>query len=241
MPVRINLLPRYVVLKKIFQRALIACIAGSILWVLVLLLVYANKQVELRTLQASLANVESAAQATEAAQAAKQKADSAKAPLEANVKFMLAASQTGSARRALLDLFRPYFSPSSVISQIDLTDGKTAIIQGMVRTPDDYARFITTLRQGAAPSGPLFAENPVGTSGVPGFPKQETQTSSKGGNDQNNSQLTMVVFPLSVEAKGTLLNPIIVPVAPGGKAEPKNNAGMPPGMPPGMMDPAMAP
>lgn len=214
MPVRINLLPKYVLLKKYFQWLLIGCIGGSILWVLVLGLIYANTLIQINTLQASIANVEPNAKATEAAQSAQKKAEGAKAPIDVNVKFILDASKTGAERSSLLDLFRPYIYPGSVVSQIDVSDGKSAVIQGMVKSPDDYARFITSLRQGTAPTGPLFASLPVGTNGVPGFPKLKSTTTTT--DDKNSStQLAMVVFPLTVEAKGALLNPITVPVAPG--------------------------
>jgi hypothetical protein len=231
MPVRINLLPKYVLLKKYFQWALIACVGGSIIWILALALIYANTQVEIKTLQASTENVEPNAQAAEAAQAAKKKADDAKAPIDADVKFILAASQTGAERSSLLDQFSNYVyhGPNSVISEIDLSDGKTAVIQGMVKSPDDYARFITTLRQGTAPVGTLFAKLPVGTNGVPGYPKLKSETTTNNDN-KSNTQLTMVVFPLTAEVKGDLLNPITVPTAPGA-ATPAASAGAP-GMPP---------
>lgn len=221
MPVRINLLPKYVLLKKYFRWALMGCIGGSVLWVLVLALIYANTQVTLRVLTESIANVQTNANADEAAKAATQAANSAKSPIDANVRFILAASQSGAERSSLLGLFRPYIYPGSVVSQIDLSDGKTAVIQGMVKSPDDYARFITSLRQGTAPTGPLFANLPVGTNGVPGFPKVKSTTTKAAGNDKtaetnSDTQLTMVVFPLVVEAKGDLLNPVTVPAAPGG-------------------------
>lgn len=223
MPVRINLLPKYVLLKKYFQWALIGCVGGSLLWVLALALIYANTQVQLNTLNASIDNVKPTADATVAAQKAKKAADDAKSPIDANVKFILAASQSGAERSSLLDLFRPYIYPGSVVSQIDLSDGKTAVIQGMVKTPDDYARFITSLRQGTTPTGPLFAKLPVGTNGVPGFPKLKSDTTT--GENNSSTQLTMVVFPLSVEAKGELLNPVTVPVAPGAAPAANANAG----------------
>jgi hypothetical protein len=237
MPVRINLLPKYVLLKKYFRLALIACLGGSLLWVITLALIYANTQVQLKTLEASIENVEPNAQATEASQKAKKAADDAKAPIDANVKFILAASQSGAERSSLLDLFYPYLYHGSVVSQIDLSDGKTAVIQAMVKTPDDYARFITSLRQGTAPTGPLFAKLPVGTNGVPGFPKLKSDTTTQTGANNSSTQLTMVVFPLTVEVKGDLLNPVTIPVAPG--AAPAANAGgaagpgMPGDVPPG--------
>jgi hypothetical protein len=230
MPVRINLLPKYVLLKKYFQWALIACVAGSLVWVLALALIYANTQVQLKTLEASIANVDANATATQNSQTAKKKADDAKAPIDADVKFILAASQSGAERSSLLGLFRPYIYPGSVVSQIDLSDGKTAVIQGMVKSPDDYARFITSLRQGTTPNGPLFAKLPVGTNGVPGYPKVKSDTTNTSEN-KSSTQLTMVVFPLTVEAKGDLLNPVTVPVAPGAAPAANAGGGGEPGMP----------
>lgn len=230
MPVRINLLPKYVLLRKYFHWALVACLGGSLLWVITLALIYANTQVQLKTLEASIDNVETNAKATEAAQKAKKTADDAKAPIDANVKFILAASQSGAERSSLLDLFYPYLYHGSVVSQIDLSDGKTAVIQAMVKTPDDYARFITTLRQGTAPTGPLFAKLPVGTNGVPGFPKLKSDTTQTGDNN-SSTQLTMVVFPLTVEVKGDLLNPVTIPIAPGAAPAANAGGGGEPGMP----------
>jgi hypothetical protein len=138
----------------------------------------------------------------------------------------------------LLDLFNPYLYHGSVVSQIDLSDGKTAVIQAMVKTPDDYARFITNLRQGTAPTGPLFAKLPVGTNGVPGFPKLKSETTQTGGN--SNTQLSMVVFPLTVEVKGDLLNPVTIPVAPGAAPAATAGGGGEPGMP-GDVPPAEPP
>jgi hypothetical protein len=229
MPVRINLLPKYVLLKKYFQWALIACVAGSLIWVLALALIYANTQVQLKTLEASIANVDANATATQNSQKAKKTADDAKAPIDADVKFILAASQSGAQRSSLLAQFNHYIYPGSVVSQIDLSDGKTAVIQGMVKTPDDYARFITNLRQGTAPTGTIFSKLPVGTNGVPGYPKVKSDTTT--GENKSSTQLTMVVFPLTVEAKGELLNPVTVPVAPGVTAAANTGGGGEPGMP----------
>ena len=234
MPVRINLLPKYVLWKKYFQWALYACIGGSAVWILALALIYANTQVEIKTLQASTENVEPNAQAAEAAQAAKKKADDAKAPIDADVKFILAASQTGAERSSLLDQFSSYVyhGPNSVISEIDLSDGKSAVIKGMVKSPDDYARFITNLRQGTAPVGTLFAKLPVGTNGVPGYPKLKSDTTANNTDNKSSTQLTMVVFPLTAEVKGDLLNPITVPTAPGASGTAANTGGAPaPDMP----------
>lgn len=227
MPVRINLLPKYVLLKKQFKWVLIGCVALVLVYVTGISLYYANTQVEIRTLEASTANVEPNAKATEDSQKAKQKADGDKSPLDANVKFILAASQSGAERSSLLDLFYPYLLHGSVVSQIDLSDGNTATIQAMVKTPDDYARFITSIRQGTAPTGPLFAKLPVGTNGVPGFPKLKSETSQTGG---GSTELTMVVFPLTVEVKGDLLNPVTIPTAPGGAAAATTGGGGEPGM-----------
>jgi len=234
MPVRINLLPKYVLLKKYFQWALMACIGGSLLWVLVLALIYANTQVQLRTLEASIANVDANATATENSRKAKSTADNDKSSIDANVKFILAASQTGSERSSLLAQFSHYIYPGSVVSQIDLSDGKTAVIQAMVKTPDDYARFITSLRQGTAPTGTIFSSLPVGTNGVPGYPKLKSDTSTT---SEEGTQLTMVVFPLTAEAKGDLLNPVTVPTAPGGAPAANPEGGGDPGMPGEMAPP----
>ena len=232
MPVRINLLPKYVLLKKQFKWMLIGCIALVLIYVLGITLYYSNTQVQIKTLQASIDNVEPNAKATEKSKTDKQTADDAKSAIDANVKFMLLASQTGAQRSSLLGLFRPYIYPGSVVSQIDLSDGKTAAIQGMVKTPDDYARFITSLRQGTAPNGPLFAKLPVGTNGVPGFPKFKSDTTTTTSDKTKSSaQLTMVVFPLTVAAKGDLLNPVTIPTAPGA-ATANPAGGGPPGMPP---------
>ncbi len=235
MPVRINLLPKYVLLKKQFKWLLMGCVAGVIVYVIGISLYYANTQVLIKTLEASTANVEANAKATEDAQKAKKAADDDKSSIDADVKFILAASQTGAERSSLLAQFSHYIYPGSVVSQIDLSDGKTAVIQAMVKSPDDYARFITSLRQGAVPTGTIFSSLPVGTNGVPGYPTLKSNTTTTGEN--GGTQLTMVVFPLTAEAKGDLLNPVTIPTAPGVSPAAATGGGGGPGMPGDMAPP----
>jgi type II secretory pathway pseudopilin PulG len=227
MATKIDLLPGYVGMRRWFKRVLIICVAVLAVVASILSLLFFRDKQRLAKLQEDVNNIEHFAQQTEAAQRERDAATQEAAPIKASVDFMADASKTGPERAALLDLIRRYIYEGAVVSSIDLSDGQNARFTVTVRTPDDYARFLTNLRRGSAQKeGPLFEGLPTG-SGIPGFPDNRPIPPP-----QSISYTPQpIVFPLRINAAGKLRNEVRVPVEPGAAAAAPGAPGEPP---PGM-------
>jgi hypothetical protein len=217
MAIKIDLLPGYVGLRRVFRNLLLgaAVLIGSV--AAVLFLVYYKNQQELTAIATSLENVQSNANATKAAEGATATATSEAAPYEAVVKFMVAAGQTGPERAALLDLVSRQIYGGAVVSAIDLSDGQTARLNATVGTPEDYAQLLLELRRGSATNGgSVFAADPrtnqVVPSGIPGFPAAPFRIPEPGAEPE------LIRFPLPVSITATLLNKVVLPGEPTGAA-----------------------
>jgi len=232
MAIRIDLLPRYVALRRWFKRILAVCLMLISAFAAILFLIYYREQLRLATLKTNIANVKVFADKTDAAEAAAATATAEAQPLQSTVNFLVDAGRTGSERAALLDLIRRYVYNGAVVGSLDISDGKTAVFSGMVRTPDDYARFLLNLRRGTAPAGILFAKLPEG-SGILGWPNRSGTTATAGAPGQpapaapapapGQPQTGVVpldavryqIFPNNINAKAELREPIVVPIPPG--------------------------
>lgn len=227
MAIRINLLPAYVGLERWFKRILAACVLLVGVFAIVLYMFYHRDQLRLQTLETNRANIEPIAQKTEAAERAKAAAEAEAKPMQDAITFLVDAGRTGAERAALLDLFHRYIYAGSVVSSLDLSDGTNAKIKAMVRTPDDYARFLMTLRQGAVPDGVLFEGLPT-AQGIAGWPTKtqadgspeatpvsDTEQQTDSGQSAPVDVLRYETFPNSVQAEGKLSAPIVIP-QPGG-------------------------
>ena len=103
MAIRIDLLPRYVVLRRWFKRILLACLSLVSAFAAILFVLYYREQLRLQTLKVNRDAYEKIAKEAERAQsAAKSKEDEAK-PFQDNVNFFVDAGRTGPERAALLD------------------------------------------------------------------------------------------------------------------------------------------
>lgn len=231
MAIKIDLLPGYVGLRRVRKAIswsaafLIGGTAG------VLFLVYYKGQQQLDVLNTNLESVEANASAAEKAQKAATAATTDAAPVATLVEFLTAASRTGAERAALLDLTSHYIYNGAVINSIDLSDGTKAVINATVKTPEDYKTLLLTLRQGSKTNGGLlFAEDAktsmVTASGVEGFPKGRAP-----GVVTPGEQPIKIEFPLSINIVGVLLNPVKLPVEPGGAGAAPAEGG-PQGAPP---------
>jgi hypothetical protein len=200
---------------------------------LVLFLFYRQSQQTLAVKQQDLEAIRPIAEQARTAQAAATRATDEAKPVETAVTFMVKAGKTGPERAALIDLVRRYIYGGSVVSSIDISDGQTVRINATVTDPQAYAAFLLSLRQGSATNdGVLFAEDPrsnaVNASGIPGGPNEAFVLPTA------STEPTIVRYPLSISATGTLKNPIEVPTETGAAAATTTGTpGMPSGMPPG--------
>lgn len=255
MAIRIDLLPGYVGLRRWFKRILAACLFAVVAFAAILFLLYYNEQLRLQTLLANRNNIESFAKQAEAAEAAAAAAEGQAKPMQDAVNFFVDAGRTGAERAALLDLLHRYVYAGSVVGAIDLSDGQTAKMTAMVRTPDDYARFLLNLRRGTVPTGVLFSELPSG-SGIMGWPNKSGRAGGQGagaaagapavpggqvGGAAAGTAITYQVFPNSITASAKLREPIVIPSPPGEAAA--GGAGAPGAAPgdPGAPPPDAAP
>jgi hypothetical protein len=219
MAIKIDLLPGYVGLRRVFRNLLwaVVVLVGSVAGIL--FLVYYKNQQDLSRIAQSLENVKANADAATAAEGATTAANNEAAPYETVVKFLVAAGKTGPERAALLDLVGRQIYGGAVVSAIDLADGANAKINATVGTTEDYARLVLELRRGSATNGgSVFAADPrtnqVVPSGVPGFPAAPFRIPEPG------AQPEIIRFPLPVSITGVLLNPVVLPAEPVGAAAP---------------------
>lgn len=215
MSIKIDLMPRYVAIGRLFKRLILG--AGVLLvgTAAILALITVKSSQELAVTKTNLINVEAVAVKTETAVKNQQAAEATAAPLETFVQFVVDTGQTGAQRAALVDLVGRYISPNAVVSQIDLSDGQNAKITATLKTPDDYARFLLSLRAGSATrGGTLFAEDPRSYSVVPvnslpgtGFTQYVQPLPT--------AQPQIVSYPIIMTVVGKLKDPIVLPVEPG--------------------------
>lgn len=245
MSIKIDLMPRYVALERRFRTFMAGAFALLVGTAATLSLVYLRGQGNLARVKEQLADATEVAKMTTDAQSALATAESAAATKQGYVQFIVNASQTGSQRAALLDLVRRYISPDAVVSQIDMSDGQNAKITATLKSPNDYARFLLSLRQGSATrGGQLFAEDPRSFAVVPqnalpgnGFTQPFTTP-------PRTTVPQIVTYPITMTVVGKLKDNIVVPVDPGsapvaavggppGRGGPTGAQGGPPSGPPG--------
>lgn len=225
MAIRIDLLPRYVALRRYFKRTLAGCLLLVAICAAGLSAFYYHDYLQLQTLQVNVENVKPVAADAEATQQSADAFVSQAQPLQTTVDFFVDAARTGAERAAILDLIRRYIYNGAVIGSMDISDGTSAKLTATVRTPDDYARFLLNLRRGATPTGILFSSpaeaagikgGTGGTSGaptpapgpVPGAPPIAPVVAPV-----DTAQYE--VLPNSITASATLKDPVTVPSPPG--------------------------
>jgi hypothetical protein len=242
MGIRIDLLPRYVGLKRWFKRILLACLSLVGIFAAVLFLLFYREQLRLQTLTTNRDEIKKVADAAAAAASAAEAAKTTAKPFQDTVNFFVDAGRTGAERAALLDVVHRYLYSGAVISSLDLSDGQNIKFTATLKTPDEYANFLNNLRRGTAPAGILFADLPSGA-GILGYPNDEVgkETPAAGqpaaapgapgaaGAAANVSSVKYWVYHNNITAQGKLREPVTVPTAPGEAATPAAGA---PGAPP---------
>ena len=176
MAIKIDLLPGHVKQRRNLQLAILASVCALALVGTGLAMALDAKQKQLQTAQTNLAVVTEIAAKTTAAESEKTAADTTAQPITDTVSFLLAAGKTGPQRAALLNQVRQYIYNDTVINSIDVSDGQQAVIEGTVKNPLEYSRFLLNLRRAGPPApgeppgeaGPLFSALPRGV-GPGGF------------------------------------------------------------------------
>lgn len=214
MAIKIDLLPGYVGLTKVFRRVVTLSLLSLGLLLAGLTLVYHSKQLELDTARQNLLVAQNLQAQTQAAESATATANTARAGYDAANNFMLASSKTGSERSALVNLISKYIYENSVVRSIDVSDGKNVTIIATVTTPDEYVNFQDRLRRA---TGVLFAPTPR-SSGVGGYANGATPLIVP--QPAAGSAPVVVNYPITITAQAVLLNPIQVPIDPVGGAAP---------------------
>ena len=214
MSIKIDLLPGHVKQRRNLQLAIAASVLTLALVGTGLAMALNVKQKELATTKENASVFKAVADKTTAAEAAKATAESSMKPISDTVAFMLASSKSGPQRAALLNQVRQYIYVDTVVKSIDLSDGKTANIEGSVKNPTQYAQFLFNLRRAGPPpagspttdAGPLFSAAPK-ASGVGGFNNGAAVFVPP---DAPTDQPVIIVYPLTVKATGPLKYPIPV-------------------------------
>jgi hypothetical protein len=234
MSIKIDLLPGYINLQRWFKNWLLIASLALLLTGTTLYLLYHQGQETLRVTRENQESVETNAARAEKTEADKAAAETAAAPIETNVQFLVDAGKTGAERAALMDLVRRYVYAGAVVSSLDMSDGQNVTINATVRDPEEYLRFVYKLREGSATyNGPLFAANPrtqsVVPSGIPGGPNLLfSDPVSAPGEPARAYQ-----YPLNITATGALRYPVTVPSEGGAAAGAAAGGATPGGAPPG--------
>jgi len=256
MSLKINLLPEYVRLQRVFKRVIAICLSIFVAVGVLLFLLYYKKGQELKVVKADLEAIEPTAKEAEATKSEAAAIESSSLPKRGAIDFVTSASRTGPERAALLDLISQYVYGGAVISSLDISDGQTVNIKATVKDPDEYARLLNNMRRGSDTKGalvPVFT-GPVTGSGVPGFPPPRPGDNNQQGGAQPGAagapgqpgapgqqaspisvtQPQIIVYPVPIDLTAKLKNPVALPPDPVGAAPAAGGGvGGPPGAPGG--------
>ena len=216
MAIKIDLLPVTVALRRRLQRVILLSVLLLALAASALVLVLDAKQKELKVANANLAVIKTYEAENTAAEGQLATFISDAKAINDTVGFMLVAGKTGPQRAALLNQVRQYIYNDTVVTGIDLSDGKTARISGSVKSPDQYAAFLFNLRNASAVEpygGPLFSDLPR-AGGVGGFNNGAARAFVLP--NEPVDQPVIIPYPLDIAAVGTLKYPVQLPPDPVG-------------------------
>lgn len=237
MTIKIDLLPKYVGMRRNLKRFIAFCVALVPILGLFLFVKYYQGQQQLHKVETDVANIQPVAERKKAADAKKDAAVAESGPYKATVDFIVDAGQTGPARAALIDLIRRWIYAGALVSSIDMSKGDTVTMNVALNQPDEYAQFLGILRRASVQNnGVVFSELPLG-SGIPGFgagaaPVAQPVAGQAPGTPPQPASVP--TFPLKITAEGKLLNPVVIPaepIGPGGAGA--AGAGAPGGPGPG--------
>ena len=148
MAIQIDLLPQYVGLRRKVKAAAIFMFIVYVIAGTAFTLVWYQKTLEVQTAKANVELYKApAAETTKIAGEASAKLASL-APKQTTVDFFAAASQTGPRRAAVIDMLKMYINADSLVSAIDISDGKTVLITASIKDTDDYGNLLLNLRKG---------------------------------------------------------------------------------------------
>lgn len=175
MAIQIDLLPQYVGLRRKVKAAaffmfIVYVIAGT-----AFTLVWYAKTLEVQTAKANAELYRSVAtQATDTKKKAEDKKNSL-IPMDTSVKFFAEASQTGPRRAAVINMLRWYINRNSLVSVIDIPDGKNVLITASITDTERYADLLLNLRKGwvghqPLPVTPAIFDAEPKASGIKGWP-----------------------------------------------------------------------
>jgi len=225
MAIRIDLLPRYVGLRRVFKRILVVCVTVSCVFATALFVLWYHGEQELSTLKINEETFAKVAKEAETAEAEATAKEAEVLPYKAVVDFIQDASKTGAERAALLNQVKNYVYRGSVVDEIDLSKGDEFKIAGRVRTVDDVARFTMSLRQASVVNGGSLLKDLPGGEGVKGYPALKTvDTAPPTGLP---GMFVPLDYPLVVKSSGKLEYPVIIPQEPGGGAAAPPTGGAP--------------
>ena len=216
MAIKIDLLPVTVALRRRLQRVILLSVLLLALAASALVLVLDSKQKELKVADANLAVIKTYEAENAAAEGQLATFISDAKAVNDTVGFMLAAGKTGPQRAALLNQVRQYIYDDTVVTGIDLSDGKIARVEGSVKSPDQYAAFLFNLRNASAVApygGPLFSDLPR-AGGVGGFNNGAARAFALP--NEPVGQEVIIPYPLNFAAVGTLKYPVQLPPDPVG-------------------------
>ena len=227
MAIQIDLLPQYVGLRRKVKWAAIIMTIIYVIAGTAFTLVWHTKTLDVKTAEANRdAYKAPAAEATDVKTKADAKVASFKT-IEDTVTFFAAASQTGPRRAVVIDMMKMYISKDSLVSAIEIPDGKNVTITAAIKNTDDYGKLLLDLRKGTVgvnppPSTPtIWGTLPLG-SGIGGFPTPTEQPMTLA----PFGQLVPQRFPLNVALATTLKDDLVftTPLAPGEAAAPVTGA-----------------
>lgn len=252
MSIKIDLLPGYIRLRKIFKRWLQIGLASLALTGGLLYAINTRQQQKLQVVTANATALNARATEIEKINTDAQTVSDALGATRSANGFFVDASKTGAQRAALLDQVRRYIYGRVQVQSLDLgtTDGSTVRMKVSIPTPDDYAEFIRQIR--FAELDGFFVPGSAKGSGIPtynnGVPSESTSANAPGsgapgfgvsrGGPPNGQPLVQQTstgpeqrsFPIVANIDARLVTPVTVPIPPG-VAAPAAGAGT--GGPPG--------
>lgn len=229
MAIKIDLLPDYVPLRRTLKWTISGCVVVLGLAAGTLFVIYENEQLRYETAQSNLTNITKVA---DQARTAKNDTDAAladAAPKKNVVDFVYDASRTGPQRTELMHLVRRYIDKDAYVGEIDMSDGQSVVISASVQNNAEYAKFLDDLRSGSDTRGNILYAGKPGQNGLLPYPDGNKMFIPP----PEGSVPVQYTYPITIKAKGMLLNPQTMPADPVSGA-PAAGAGAPgaPGTPP---------
>ncbi len=209
MAIQIDLLPQYVGLRRKVKVAALFMFVIYVIAGTAFTLVWDAKTKEVKTAKANTELYRPIAQKAADTKKLADDKDASLIPMATSVKFCSDASQTGPRRAAVINMLRWYINKDSLVSVIDIPDGKSVNITAAVTDTEHYANLLLNLRKGWTGHQPpsarpaIFDAEPK-ASGAPGYPKVPLPNIPFA----SFGQLVEQPFPLNVNISTSLTEPL---------------------------------